>query len=302
MIVAREKKIRLLAGMGLLLIAFIWGFAFVVVKNSLDYIPPVYMMAFRFTIAGAALAAIFWKRLMKVNRVLVFHGAILGLFLFAAYMLQTIGCKYTTAGKNAFLTTIYVILVPFFHWALSRIKPDRYCVAAAVLSVVGIGLLSLQGDLSVNIGDLLTLGGGIFYAWHLIFIDRFTENEDPIMLAVLQILFAALFSCVAAPIMDGGFPQGVFRADIIAGMLYLGIFSTMVCFLLQNVCQKYTHPATSALLMSTESVFGALCSVLFLHEIMSGRMVLGCALLFIAIVLAEVKPGSKEKTKGQKNA
>lgn len=298
MIVTKEKKIKLLAGMGLLLIAFIWGFAFVVVKSSLDYIPPTYMLAFRFTIAGMASAAIFWKRLRRINRPLVFHGAVLGAFLFAAYLLQTIGCKYTTAGKNAFLTTIYVILVPFFHWLVSRIRPDVYCITAALLSVVGIGLLSLQGDLSVNIGDLLTLGGGIFYAWHLIFIDRFTEKEDPIVLAVLQVLFAALFSCMAAPAMDGGFPQGAFQADIIAGMLYLGILSTMVCFLLQNVCQKYTHPATSALLMSTESVFGALCSVLFLHEVMSGRMVVGCALLFMAIVLAEVKPGRKEKAKG----
>lgn len=297
MTVTKEKKIKLLAGMGLLLTAFIWGFAFVVVKNSLDYIPPTYMLAFRFTIAGAALAAIFWKRLLGLNRTLVVHGAVLGALLFGAYLLQTIGCKYTTAGKNAFLTTIYVILVPFFHWLISRIRPDGYCITAALLSVAGIGLLSLQGDLSVNIGDLLTLGGGIFYAWHMIFIDRFTENEDPIVLAVLQILFAALFSCITAPVMDGGFPQGVFDAGMLAGMLYLGILSTMVGFLLQNVCQKYTHPSTSALLMSTESVFGALCSVLFLHEVMSGRMVIGCALLFMAIVLAEVKPGRK-KLKG----
>ncbi len=294
MMVLKEKRVRLLAGMGLLLIAFIWGFAFVIVKNSLAYIPPTYMLAFRFTIAGVALAVVFWKRLLKLNRQLAFHGVVLGVLLFMAYLLQTIGCNYTTAGKNAFLTTIYVIFVPFFHWAVSRIRPDGYCITAAFLSVVGIGLLSLQGDLSVNIGDLLTLGSGIFYAWHLIFIDRFTEKEDPIVLAVLQIMFAASFSCVAAPFMDGGFPQGVFQPDMIAGMLYLGILSTMVGFLLQNVCQKYTHPATSALLMSTESVFGALCSALFLHEVMSGRMVFGCGLLFTAIVLAEVKPGKKK--------
>ncbi len=296
--ISKEKRVRLLAGMGLLLIAFIWGFAFVVVKNSLVYILPTYMLAFRFTIAGVALAVVFWKRILKLNRQLVLHGAVLGVFLFMAYLLQTIGCNYTTAGKNAFLTTIYVILVPFFHWAVSKIRPDGYCVTAALLSVVGIGLLSLQGDLSVNIGDLLTLCSGIFFAWHMIFIDRFTEKEDPIVLAALQIMFAAVFSCVAAPVIDGDFPQDVFQPDMIIGMLYLGILSTMVGFLLQNVCQKHTHPATSALLMSTESVFGALCSAIFLHEVMSGRMMFGCGLLFMAIVLAEVKPGKKCMAKG----
>ncbi|HOO27429.1 MAG TPA: DMT family transporter [Lachnospiraceae bacterium] len=289
-----EKKREVLAGFGLLLIAFIWGFAFVVVKNSLDYIPAVYMLAFRFTIAGVALAVVFFKKLKKLNRYLLLHGGILGLLLFTAYLFQTIGCKYTTAGKNAFLTTIYVILVPFFHWIISKKRPDAYCMSAAVLAVIGIGLLSLQGDLTVNIGDILTIVCGIFYALHVIFIDRYTKADDPVILAVLQVVFAALFSWLTAPFIDGGFPQEAFRIDIVIGMLYLGVFSTMIGFLLQTVCQKYTHPSTSALLMSTEAVFGALCAAIFLREVMSGRMITGCLLMFAAIVLAETKPGRKE--------
>ncbi len=297
--ITREKGISILASMGLLMMGFIWGFAFVVVKNSLDYVSASYMLAFRFSIAGAGLAIVFHKRLKRLNKKIILHSAVLGVLLFLAYLFQTIGCDYTTAGKNAFLTTVYVILVPFFHWFISRRRPDGYCMVAAALALTGIGLLSLQGDMTVNIGDLLTLICGVFYALQMIYLDKYTEKEDPVVLATLQILFAAVFSCICAPIMDGGFPMEAFRVSVVVGMLYLGLLSTMVCFLMQSVCQKYTHPATAALLMSTESLFGALCSVIFLNEIMTGRMITGCCLLFIAITLAEVKPGKKKDTFGE---
>ena len=108
----REDKVKVLAGAGLLSAAAIWGFAFVVVKNSLDVIPPGYMLAIRFTIAAVMLAALCWKRLRNLKRGTVWSGAVLGFWLFASYLLQTIGCQYTTAGKNAFLTSAYVIIVP----------------------------------------------------------------------------------------------------------------------------------------------------------------------------------------------
>lgn len=284
-----DKKIQILASFGLLGTAVIWGFAFVVVKNSLDLIPASYMLAFRFTIAAVLLAAIFWKRLRTLNRKIIREGAFLGFLLFMSYLLQTIGCDYTTAGKNAFLTTVYVVIVPFLHWMLNHKKPDAYCMGAAFLAIAGIGLLSLKGDLSMNIGDVLTLICGLGYALHMIYIDRYTEKEDPVVLTILQLGFAAAFSWVISPVMDGGFPAAAFCGDIVIGMLYLGILSTMLGFLLQNVCQKYTTPNTASLLLSMESVFGVLFSVLFLGEVMTGRMVFGCILLFAAVITAETK-------------
>ncbi|MBQ7050109.1 MAG: DMT family transporter, partial [Firmicutes bacterium] len=117
------NKIRVLSSLGLLLAAVIWGFAFVVVKNSLDLIPPIYMLAFRFTIAAAALTLIMFPKLRNLTRRDWTSGAVLGFFLFTAHAVQTIGCQYTTAGKNAFLTTIYVIIVPFLHWIMNRKRP-----------------------------------------------------------------------------------------------------------------------------------------------------------------------------------
>jgi drug/metabolite transporter (DMT)-like permease len=286
----KDTTIRLLAGAGMLLATILWGGGFVAVKDSLEVVPPIYMLAFRFTLAAAAMCAVFFKKLKQITRTMALHGMLLSVFLFAAYAFQTIGCVYTTAGKNAFLTTIYVIFVPIILWVLTRSSPSIYVFIAAALAVLGIGLLSLQEDLSMNIGDVLTLICGFWYAIHIVFIARFTRTEDPILLAVLQIMFAALLSWIFAPLYDGAFPvEAVTTVKPVLSLLYLAIFSTMIAFILQNVCQKYTSPSAAALLLSMESVFGALASAIFLGEVMTMRMIFGCGLLFCAILLAETK-------------
>jgi drug/metabolite transporter (DMT)-like permease len=285
----QANKIKVMASVGLVSAALIWGFAFIVVKNALDLIPPVYMLAFRFTIAAIGLGIIFHKRIKNINKNNIISGIILGLFLYLGYLLQTIGCLYTTAGKNAFLTTIYVVIVPFLYWIISKKRPDGYCIFAAFMAIVGIGLLSLNGKMSINIGDVLTLFCGFAYAVHIIFINKFSEYQDPIILTLIQIVAAAVLSWITAPIMDGKFPMDVTKPDMIIGMLYLGIFSTMIAFLLQNVCQKYIEASTAALLLSMESVFGAVFSIVFLKEIFTTKMLIGCALIFTAVIMAETK-------------
>ena len=285
-----SNKIRYLSSFGLLLAAIIWGFAFVVVKSSLDLIPPIYMLAFRFTLAAAGLTLFMFPKLRKLTRRDWICGAVLGTFLFTAHAVQTIGCQYTTAGKNAFLTTIYVIIVPFLHWIINRKRPSGYAVTAALIAIVGIGLLSLQGDGGgINVGDVLTILCGFIYAAHIVYIDRYTETQDPMTLTVTQMIFAAAFSWIFAPIYDGGFPAAAFQPQIVTGMLYLGLMSTMVGFLLQNIGQKYTAPSTASLLLSFESVFGVLFSVIFLQEQLTVRMLFGCLLMFFAVILVETK-------------
>lgn len=288
-----KKSISFLASLGLLLAAAIWGFAFVVVKDSLDYIGPVWMMAFRFTIAALALSAVYAKKLLKAPRRAWLSGLILGLYLFAAYLVQTIGCNYTTAGKNAFLTTIYVFLVPLFSWPLTKKRPAWYVFVCALMSLTGIGLLALgTGDTgAVNIGDVLTLLCGIFYAVHIIFTARYTTAYTPVLLTVIQFIAAAALSWICAPFFDGAFPlsQAV-SARIVLSMLYLGLLSTMVAFVLQNVGLKYLPSALASLLLSFESVFGILFSALMLHERLTLRMAIGCILIFAAVVLAQTLP------------
>lgn len=285
-----KKFITFAAASGLILVTIIWGAAFAVVKNSLDYVPPIYMMAFRFTIAGIVMSLVFIKKLLRMKKEELIHGVGIGVFLFLAYAFQTIGCNYTTAGKNAFLTTVYVILVPFLNWILIKRRPDIFSIIAALLSITGIGLLSLEGDFTMNKGDVLTLICGFCYALQIIFIAQWSQNDDPVLLAIIQIIVAALLSWITAPFIDGDMNWSVLSSgNVILSMMYLGLLSTMVAFALQTICQKYLAPSLAALLMSFEAVFGALSGVIFLGEIIPPRGIVGCALMFFAVVLSETK-------------
>lgn len=287
-----KKMTSFLASAGLIFVTVIWGFAFVVVKDSLDSIGPVWMVAFRFTIAAVGLTLFTIKRFKNKTRHDWINGLVTGFFLYAAYVTQTIGCNYTTAGKNAFLTTVYVMLVPILSWPLYKKRPGWYVFVAALMSLTGIGLLSLGNeDAGINIGDLFTLVCGLFYALHILWTEKCNkEGTDTIFLTVQQFIFAALFAWLTAPFIDGAFPlEGLLETKVIGSMLYLGVLSSLLAFLLQNISLKYLPGSLASLFMSFESVFGILFSVLFLHEAVSMKMGIGCVLIFMAVVLAETK-------------
>ena len=286
-----KRSTQVFASLGLLLTAAVWGFAFVVVKDSLDYVGSVYMVAIRFSIAAIGLAIIFCKRLKKIDKKHLLMGGVTGLFLFLAYLVQTIGCSYTTAGKNAFLTTIYVILIPLIGWPLYKKRPHWYVFVAAGLSLTGIGLLALGGDdiSGINIGDILTLLCGLFFALHILWTEKCNkEGCDTIIITMLQFAFAAFFGWILAPFMDGAFPiVAIQTPKVVLSMLYLGLFSSMICFSLQNIGLKYVQSSLASLFLSFESVFGVLFSTIFLHETLTLKMAVGCVLIFSAIVIAE---------------
>ena len=288
-----KKTVSIFASAGLVLTAAIWGFAFVVVKDSLDYIGAVYMIAIRYSIAALVMALIFIKKWRLLDARYIRHGLLTGLFLFTAYTTQTIGCDYTTAGKNAFLTTVYVILIPLISWGLYKKRPGWYVFVAAILSLTGIGLLALgTGDRAgLNLGDALTLVCGLFYALHIIWTAKYNEQgDDTLFLTLLQFVVCALLGWILAPIYDGTFPLAAVQSPrVIGSMLYLGLLSTMLCFSLQNIGLKYVQSSLASLFLSFESVFGVLFSTLFLHEKITPRMTAGCILIFFAVVLAETK-------------
>ena len=286
-----KKLIGILASGGLILTAAIWGFAFVVVKDSVDTIPPVYMVSIRYTIAAVLLGFVLIPQFKKLNRYYWIHGALTGLMLALGYITQTIGCKYTTAGKNAFLTTIYVILIPLISWPLNKKRPHFVVFLSAVMALVGIGLLALRnegGVLGFNVGDILTLICGLFYALHIIFTAKFSQDKNPVILTWIQFIVAAVFSWSVSPLIDGSFSVALLKSSrVIFSMLYLGIFSSLVAFLLQNICLKYMESSLASLFLSLESVFGVIFSTIFLRERMTLVMIIGCVLIFAAITIAD---------------
>ena len=303
-----NTKRSIASSCGLVFAAAVWGFAFVIVKDSLDYIGAVWMVAFRFTIAAVLLCFLFLRQLSQLTRRMVVHGAVLGVLIFFAYFFQTIGCKYTTAGKNAFLTTTYVVLVPLLCWPIYKKRPTWYVFVAAVLCMAGIGLLSLGGapvirggaygathTVSMNKGDVLTLVCGVFYGVHIICISHFTKTENPVLLTAVQFCCTAVCGWIAAPLCDGPIPlEALVTRRVAFSLLYLGVFSTLLAYLLQNIGLAYVPSALGSLFMSLESVFGVFFSALFLSERLTPRMWIGCAFIFVAILLAEVVPQLKK--------
>lgn len=283
----KEKKKGLLADISLLIVAVLWGGGFIAVKDALNSISPLYLMAIRFTLATIAMIIFFFKRLKAVTKRDIINGSLVGLFLFAGFVSQTIGMKYTTAGKNAFLTATNVVIVPFLAWIIYKKGPDVYSVCAAFITLCGIGLLSLEKGLTIGIGDILTLLCAAFFAAHIVLVGYFAKDNDPIILTVVQLGFSALFSLAAALIFETA-PGGL-GADGYRAIGYLAFLSTFVAFLIQNVAQKYTQPTHAAIILCMESVFGSFLAVLILHDVFTLKMIAGCALIFFAVILSETK-------------
>lgn len=282
---------KLLAAFGFLVITMIWGGSFVVMKNSVDLVPPCYLLAMRFSLAAFALALVFQGKLKKMTKEDLRCGMIMGIFLSLSYLFQTYGIKYTTASKNAFITALYVILVPFIHWGISKRRPGVNNVAAGLIAVAGLGLLTLHGESGINIGDILTFICGVCFAVHMVCTDLFTEKHDPVLLTIIQIAVVGLLNWILAPFLDGaGALDLKILADrnLIFGLFYLAIFSTMIGFLVQTVGQKILSANTSSLLLSLEAVFGTIFSVIFLKDVMTGKMISGCVLMFAALLISEL--------------
>ena len=287
-------KRELFADALLLLTALIWGSAFAVVKNTLDSFPPAAIIAMRYTIATAITALAFRRHLRALTRADVLRGALVGLLLSCAYIVQTIGLQYTTAGKNAFLTTVYVLLVPFGSFLLFRERVRRASFLAAGLMLLGIGLLSLDaGSGGLNAGDLLTLCCGALFAAHIIAVERCQKATDAYALIVLQFGFSAAFALLYHLLFERGTALS-FTGASVGGLLYLAIFSTTIAMSLQNIGQSMAPSSHAAILLSLESVFGAAFSCLLLGEALTARMAAGFAVIFCALLVNSLAPGQKE--------
>ena len=280
----------------LLAAAIIWGSAFAVVKNTLDSVPPSMMIALRFGIAALISGVILRKHLRGLTRGQVLMGLLVGVLTGLAYIVQTVGLQDTTAGKNAFLTTIYVLLVPFGSAVLFHEKLDARRYVAAVLMLLGIGILSLDGESGgLNRGDVLTLVCGVLYAAQIISVGRCNERMDTYALIVLEFAFAALTGLCWSLATERGMPIQ-WNMQSIGGILYVAYFRSVSPVydpdsLGRQIIGGLSH---AALLMSLESVFGVLSGVIFLGEKLTIRMGLGFLVIFAAVVLSETTASSKK--------
>lgn len=270
-----------------MLTTLIWGTSFIIMKDTLDAVPTLWLLTFRFTGATALMALFGIRQLKTLDRGCLKGGVLMGVCLCVAYIVQTYGLVYTTPGKNAFLTATQCVIVPFLWWLFNKKKPDGYHISAALICFAGMGLVSLQDDLTVGIGDALTICCGLFYALHIVATARAAEGRSPILLSMVQFGTAAVLCWIAAPL-SGPMPQGI-PASAWWSVVYLCFMCTGMCFLLQTIGQKYTPPAAAAVILTLESVFGTLFSIVFYHEQLTPRVAAGFILIFLAVVISETK-------------
>lgn len=284
-----KKNRALLGRLALLSTAMIWGTSFVVLKNALGSIGSMWVLAIRFTVASLLMLVLVRGKIRSITRRCLCGSALMGVSLAAAYIIQTYGLYYTTPGKNAFLTATYCVQTPFLAWLFYRRRPGLSNVLAAVLCVAGIGFVSLSAGFGqLNLGDVLTLCCGVFYSLQIILMEHYIDSGDAAAISAVQFLTAAAI-CWAGALLFETPPVGM-TGRAWMDIAYLSVMCTGVCFFLQAWGMRYTPSSSAAMIMTLEAVFGAMVSILFYHELVTGKIALGFALIFAAVVISELRP------------
>ena len=280
----------MLADLGLIYCAVFWGFTFPTMKILVGIYPACWLLFLRFSVGAALIYLFFHRRINESFKKVIKPGAVIGILLFIAIGVQTIGLKYIGGGRSAFISATYVLIVPFMLWGLKRVFPGWLTIGAAVLCVLGMYFLS--GDEATGpdgyIGDILTVICALTFAVQVIAISRYTQDCDPVALSFAEFVVFAVVSFVTSLLFET--PAEYFSLNGIAELVFTTVFATFGCYMVQIIAQKYAEPSHATIIMSLESVFGLVSSVIFLHESVTLRMLTGCTLIFIAVIVSELSP------------
>ena len=278
--------------------AAIWGGSFVVVKGALDDVSPGWLLTMRYAATTAILCVVFWHTLRAhLDADHLREGIVLGFLSATAFLAQYAGLALTTPGKSAFLTATYVVFVPFLYWLVARRRPAGLHVVAAVLAIAGVGFISLADGLSfsLSLGDWITLLCAVLFALHMVYVAKYAEGRDIMTLTIVQIAFSTVVALVWAAVFEQAPDLGSAGSDFWIAFGYIVVMSSCVAMVVQNVAQSIVEPATAAIILSLESVFAVVFSVVFYHEQLTPRLVIGFALIFAAVLVSEALPAVLER-------
>jgi len=282
-----NKWRQLWADLLLLLVTLIWGSTFVMVKDAIASYPVFPFLALRFGLATLALLLIGWRRLPSLGWKGVGAGALIGLFLFSGYALQTFGLRYTSASKAGFITGLSVVIVPVLSTLFLRRRPAAGALIGVCLATTGLALLALDHDRSIAIGDLLVLGCAFSFALHIVAVSAFAPRTDPLALTIIQVATVTLASGIITLFTDRPWPQPSFETWFAAS--FTGVLATAVAFFVQTAMQRFTTPTHTALIFAGEPVFAALFGVLLAGDVITARGLAGSILILMGTVAGEIR-------------
>lgn len=281
----------------LLLVALIWGFAFVAQSAGMDHLGPHSFNAARFALATVALLPLWFyiraKQRASINTSAVTKGIdkstwvgglVAGAVMFFGFSFQQVGLQYTTAGNAGFITGMYIVMVPLFGVLLGQHTAAKTWGGIA-LAIVGLYLLSIGPDFSMRYGDVLELIGALFWAVHVLVISKLAKNADAVSLAIIQMAVAAVLATIAMLVLES--PQWVDFQSAGWSLAYAGIASSAIGFTLQVFAQRKVSPSVTALILSSEAVFAVLGGWLLLNEDVTLKILVGCTLMLMGMLMSQ---------------
>jgi drug/metabolite transporter (DMT)-like permease len=277
---------RTRAELFLLSCTLIWGATFVITKNSLDDASPMLFIAIRFGIASALFLAIFFSTLIKMNWPAVLKGGMLGLLLFAGFVPQTLGLRYTSASKSGFFTGMLVVFTPLFQLLIERRPPKTGNLVGLILVSIGLYFLTSPAGSQFNLGDGLTLACAVVFALYIVYLDVFSKKHNVTQLAFLQMVVTATLAALGGLLFEEWHFE--FKAHLALALAYLSIMATVVTLYLQTAYQKQTTPTRAAIIFSLEPVFSAVFAYFVDHEALGGLGIVGGALIVIGLIISEL--------------
>jgi len=275
----------------LLIIVIIWGSTFALIKGVIDTIPPYTYLAYRFLLAALILVVIFWKRLKKLNIMILKKGSLIGIFLFLGYTLQTVGLKYTTATKAGFITGFSVVLVPIISFLLLKEKVSRDSVIGVALATLGLWFLNYNSSFSFNLGDFLVLLCAFSFAMHIISVGLFSKKLDYVLLAITQITVVFILSLFMALIFERPAIHLSYSSDIWWSIVITGIFATALAFYMQNRFQRHSTATKTAIIFSGEPLFAAIFAYILIGEKVGLIAWAGGLLIIFGMIISQKESG-----------
>lgn len=283
----RNRKVEVIASIVLAVVALVWGTTYAVIKDTLSVVQPFSLMMFRFGFSALILSMMYLKKFKIIKSVDLKRGIIIGIFMFLAFYFLIVSIRFTTASKFSFIVGAYVLIVPFLSWIINKTKLDRYAIVGAILATIGLAFLTMEKGAIFNLWDLVAGCCSFFFAAHMIAIEKYSGDSDPILLTIIQFITTAVLFIILTGVKEGY--NFTVLPEIKWTLGYLVIISTIIPFAIQNIVQRYISSTSTALILTLQSAFGSIFAVYYLDERMTKQMIIGCLLIFIAIVFQETK-------------